>query len=240
MENTTFAVCNGKKENERRSKLRYPLEQQLRSLATEPGAYILAIFDCCRERLSEAMRGGADAPAQDVADLEDYCNYVFVFGCPPNSGVSASSTIAVDFFKQLRNVARPHDGSVVLPLDIMTWTPGDDGELAQKMKMHLELVHDEWEPTGPGPQLQMFGDDAQGDDERKNKRLELRNKMAELFVKAKNENIITELELDPVDDTMLRNLGVSNIQFKTIAGFANKTKPLEDYKNTLKLFRKDH
>ena len=102
-------------------------------------------------------------------------------------------------------------------------------------------MHDEWEPTGPGPQMTMFGDDNNpGDEERKSKRLELRNKMAELFIKAKNPNIITELELDPVDDTILRNLGVSNTHFQTINSFANKYRPLEEYKNTLKLFKKDH
>jgi len=112
----------------------------------------MAIFDCCRERLSDAMRGGGDPPEDNLdMDMDDYVNYIFWFGCPPNSGVSASSTIAVDFFKQLKRVARPHDGSVVLPLDLMTWHPGDDGEMQQKYKHTLELVHDEWEPQGPAP-----------------------------------------------------------------------------------------
>jgi len=76
----------------------------------------MAIFDCCRERLSDAMQGSGD-PASEPReiDMDEYVNYIFWFGCPPNSGVSASSTIAVDFFKQLRKVARPYDGSVVLP-----------------------------------------------------------------------------------------------------------------------------
>ena len=118
-----------------------------------------------------------------------------------------------------------------MPYDLLTWNPGDDGEMISKFKTPLELVHDEWEPTGPGPQMQIFGvDDNPGDDERKAKRLELRNKMADLFAKAKNENIIAELELDPIDDTQLRNLGVSKTHFNTIIGFANKTRPLEEFK----------
>ena len=112
----------------------------------------MAIFDCCRERLSDAMRGSGDPPEDNLdMDMDDYVNYIFWFGCPPNSGVSASSTIAVEFFKQLRKVARPHDGSVTLPLDLMTWHPGDDGEMQQKYKHVLELVHDEWEPKGLPP-----------------------------------------------------------------------------------------
>ena len=149
MSNTTYAVCN---EATKRTKIRYPLEMNLRSLGTERGGYVMAIFDCCRERLSDAMRGGGDPPEDNLdMDMDDYVNYIFWFGCPPNSGVSASSTIAVDFFKQLKRVARPHDGSVVLPLDLMTWHPGDDGEMQQKYKHTLELVHDEWEPQGPAP-----------------------------------------------------------------------------------------
>ena len=101
MENFTKAVCNGRKEGETPSKLRYPLENSLRSLATEYGAFVIGIFDCCRENLSDAMRGGAE-PGEKAEEAEDYCNFSIIFGCPPNSGVSASSTIAVDFFKQLR------------------------------------------------------------------------------------------------------------------------------------------
>ena len=113
MANTTYAVCN---EGVKRTKIRYALELNLRSLGTEKGGYVMAIFDCCRERLSEPMQGSND-PALEPRDIDmdEYVNYIFWFGCPPNSGVSASSTIAVDFFKQLKRVARPHDGSVVLP-----------------------------------------------------------------------------------------------------------------------------
>ena len=113
MANTTYAVCNGAP---RPTKIRYPLEMNLRSLGTERGGYVMAIFDCCREQLSQAMRGSGDPPEDDLdMDMEDYVNFVFWFGCPPNSGVSATSTIAVDFFKQLKIEARPHDGTIVLP-----------------------------------------------------------------------------------------------------------------------------
>ena len=53
------------------------------------------------------------------------------------------------------------------------WNPGDDGEMVPKVKILLELVHDEWEPTGPGPQMSMLIGDKPGDEARKNKRIEL-------------------------------------------------------------------
>ena len=127
MDNTTYAVCN---EATKRHKIRFPLELNLKALATEKGSYVVAVFDCCRERLSDAMRGtgNTNQNLQDI-DMDDYVNYIFWFGCPPNSGVSANSTIAIDLFKQLKRVARPYDGSVILPLDLLTWHPGDDGEM---------------------------------------------------------------------------------------------------------------
>ena len=40
----------------------------------------------------------------------------------------------------------------------MTWHPGDDGEMQQKYKQTLELVHDDWEPQGPAPDQVDEGD----------------------------------------------------------------------------------
>ena len=66
MANTTYAVCN---EATKRTKIRYPLELNLRSLATERGGFVVGIFDCCRERLSDAMRGSGDPP-EDNLDMD--------------------------------------------------------------------------------------------------------------------------------------------------------------------------
>lgn len=55
MNNTTFAVCN---KATKREFAWYPLEKQLRSLAGLKGAFVVGIFDCCREDFSEAMRDG--------------------------------------------------------------------------------------------------------------------------------------------------------------------------------------
>ena len=61
MTNMTHAVCNGAFDKQGRpnySKARYPLENSLRSLGIERGGYVIGIFDCCREQLNEATRGG--------------------------------------------------------------------------------------------------------------------------------------------------------------------------------------
>ena len=47
MDNCTYSIHN---RTDRRWK--YPLEKQLRTLARADGSYVVAVFDCCRERFS--------------------------------------------------------------------------------------------------------------------------------------------------------------------------------------------
>ena len=106
MTTMTYALCNGATMPDgslgKVSKTRYPLENRLRSLGQIPGAYVLGILDCCREYLEEAKRGSG---ADEVVQEGDYTNCLIWFGCPAGSGVDASSTIARDFFAQMKHVA---------------------------------------------------------------------------------------------------------------------------------------
>ena len=145
MDNMTYAVCN---HADKASKIRYPLQQRLKALSQLPGAYVCGIFDCCRERISPAMRGGFEDPsANDGVNESDYINHIFWFGCQENSGVSANSDIAVEFFRELRRVANPADGSVTLPNDMQYWEPGDSGNILFKIKNPLKLYFSDWIPT---------------------------------------------------------------------------------------------
>ena len=75
------------------------------------------------------MRGGFNNEDKDEFYEKDYINSIAWFGCAPNKGVDAKSTIAVDFFKELRRVANPMNGRVKLPDDMIYWHPGKDGEM---------------------------------------------------------------------------------------------------------------
>ena len=56
------------------------------------------------------------------SDEDAYNNMILWFGCKPRDGVDASSTIAVDFFKQMKRAASTNsDGRVVLPNDLRRW-----------------------------------------------------------------------------------------------------------------------
>ena len=93
------------------------------------------------------MRGGFNNPPDDDFDASDYINHIFWFGCQENSGVSANSDIAVEFFREMRRVANPADGSVILPNDMQYWNPGDNGNILFKIKNPLKLFFDDWNPA---------------------------------------------------------------------------------------------
>ena len=133
MDNMTYAVCN-----QADKKTIYPLQGQLKALSQEPGAYIIGIFDCCREKITQDMRGNSSNPPIDE-DENDHMNHIFWFGCQENGGVSADSTIAVDFFKEVKSVANSADGSVRLPTDMLFWRPGGSGNMINCVQANLKL-----------------------------------------------------------------------------------------------------
>ena len=163
----------------------YPLENSLReTLGQCNGGYTVGIFDCCREEYSSLSRGGADPPDEVNCDEKDYQNFILWFGCPAGSRVDAKSTIAKDFFIQLKANARPYDGRIVLPLDLMMWHPGNGGEMHQKIKHQLTLMHDNWESKGLPPKD--YGEDGEEEIKIDKKAIstEMRIRMQSLYKKA--------------------------------------------------------
>ena len=134
-ENMTKAVCN-----QDDKKFLYPLQGQLKALSQEPGAYIIGIFDCCREKITKKMRGNSEHPPDnDMDDVNEYMEHVFWFGCQENASVAANSDIAVEFFKEVKRVANPADGSVRLPNDMMFWRSSDGGNMIMSADTNLKL-----------------------------------------------------------------------------------------------------
>ena len=90
-----FAVCNSNV----KSKLKWAMEDMMRALARQPGAFVIAIFDCCREQIPEKMRGGADQIVQTVDELEDEKgSLIMLFACEAGKRASAVSSVADQFF----------------------------------------------------------------------------------------------------------------------------------------------
>ena len=97
----------------------------------------------------QATRGGNDDLEENNFEGDDYINFISWFGCPPNKRVKAKSTIAVDFFKELRKVANPRNGQVKLPQDMTFWQPGDGGNILSIVKHPLVIAFEDWVPTEP-------------------------------------------------------------------------------------------
>ena len=92
-----------------RKKVAFPLEKKIRDLAEIEGCFVVALFDCCREKMTvdevqkgkmvkvEGRGGGMmeEEPDWSVAKARDL---MIAFGCPPNSYTPAESTLTVGFF----------------------------------------------------------------------------------------------------------------------------------------------
>ena len=82
--------------NEKRN---YPIEKQCRMLASLRGSYVIAVLDCCREKLPEATRGtGEDVNIDEGDEPGRDFNFIVTYGCPPSDGTPAKSTISQAYF----------------------------------------------------------------------------------------------------------------------------------------------
>lgn len=75
-----------------------------------PAAYIIAVLDCCREKMgftkpntteasvtAQASRGNGEAAEEEEVKTK-ISNIILIFGCPPFSFVPANSTLTVELF----------------------------------------------------------------------------------------------------------------------------------------------
>ena len=91
----------------------YPIEKMLRSIAKADGSYVMALFDCCREKISKKETRGL-TEGGDEEDMfnptgmvvpESQENFIITYGCPPSEGVPAKSTIAKAYIRYLKKSA---------------------------------------------------------------------------------------------------------------------------------------
>ena len=65
MDNTTYLMLNHKR--------MYPMEKMLRTLAKADGSYVIALFDCCREKLPPTSMRGLGKGIENELDDDIYC-----------------------------------------------------------------------------------------------------------------------------------------------------------------------
>ena len=124
---------------------KYPLEKILRDIACTDGSYVMALFDCCRERLpQEEMRGRStyDEDEDILNEPKNEENLIITFGCMPSAGVPAKSTVARAYFRHLRHSARVKDlgvGNLVLPGNLSFFN-GTDGRVEHTTRVTAPLL----------------------------------------------------------------------------------------------------
>ena len=123
-----------------RKKIAFPLEKKIRDLSEIASTYVVALFDCCREKITvkevqegkmvevEGRGGGLmeEEPDWSVVKTRDL---MIVFGCPPNSYTPAESPLTVGFFKTVSDMSDPIDGVAVVPGNATAWKPCNKGEV---------------------------------------------------------------------------------------------------------------
>ena len=104
-DNFTYAMCS----TIERKKIAFPIEKKARDLAEVPSCYVVALFNCYREKMTvDEEKKGKIVKVDDHGDgmmieEEDLLvtkarDLIIVFGCPPNSQTPADSTLSVNWF----------------------------------------------------------------------------------------------------------------------------------------------
>lgn len=113
----------------------FPLEAMTRSLSRTIGAYVVAVFDCCRERKTAAMKpltkGSNAAPSELEADNSPGRNLIIINGCEPNRSVAAKSPIAAKVIDTLRSVKAARI-SVIFPEAFNNFSPSEGGDVVNQ------------------------------------------------------------------------------------------------------------
>ena len=76
----------------------FPLEKFIRKIGSTEGAYVVALLDCCRSLFSTEMMRGIEDEEEKNDESGLYRNIFLTYGCPPEKGVDADSTIAFEYF----------------------------------------------------------------------------------------------------------------------------------------------
>ena len=116
----------------------------LRSLAKADGSYVIALFDCCREKIPPEVSRGMGAEEEDGLEAaagaipENHENFIMTYGCPPTEGVPAKSTIAKSYMKYLKSSQDPN-GHISLP-GPLNFFVGADGKCEHNIKVNFPLL----------------------------------------------------------------------------------------------------
>lgn len=155
MDNCTYSVLNGAR--------MYPLEKMLRCVAKADGSYVVAVLDCCREKLPKQETRGfnTQAIANDgllISDDQEWIgqpkgsqeNIIITYGCQPSDGVPQKSKLAKSYFRYLRKSAQDYNDVKCLMLPgCLNFFQNKDGRCEHNIKAAKPIML-EWDDHADG------------------------------------------------------------------------------------------
>ena len=115
----------------------------MRNIARRPGAFVIAIFDCCREQLKLETRGLGQDEGQDneLGNLDDSeGSLIMLFACEAGKRADAVSSVATQFFTHLKDKMDKKWCRTILPDALnIGFNLGNNGEYIPKCKRQLAI-----------------------------------------------------------------------------------------------------
>ena len=119
----------------------YPLEKMLRNLAKAKGSFVMALFDCSREKAAGVAVKGADYEEEDSNKFDEklkHSNFMFTYSCPPTKAPKTKTTIAKAYMKYLKKSSNK-EGFIQLP-GPLNFFVGTDGKCNHSIKSSKALL----------------------------------------------------------------------------------------------------
>ena len=112
----------------------------LRNIAKIHGANIMAVLDCCREKLGSRPIPKREAGSSDDNKGPKPKNLIMLFACPPGEETRGNSDLTEDLLQKLRSCVEA-DNSQVLPGKLIGWEMPNEGEIMLKSDSNIVLTN---------------------------------------------------------------------------------------------------
>ena len=136
MQNTTFMVLNEADPYQRF----FDLEQRLQTLSKFANFFVVGIFDCCREPLPDTFKSiQSEVDSNSSGDQ----NLYITFGSVPLKGVLASSTLAKNYIKCIKDHLNKTGGVLEIPSALaMKFKSRYEKSSSERTELTKELFYD--------------------------------------------------------------------------------------------------
>ena len=138
--------------------MKFALEDTLITMANSLlGAYIFAVFDCCKHEMPNLMLNTAeeniaekDAQAREKKQSQTG-NLFMLFACEQDKAESAWTSVSKQIFMQFQTKADVQSGEFWLPQSLDTFKVGNYSHTTDKTVQKIRLKHSDWQVQVEAP-----------------------------------------------------------------------------------------